>query len=178
MPMYALADIAPKTQGLGTYWVAPGAHVIGDVILGVDVGIWFGTILRGDKEPLVVGDRSNIQELCMIHADPGFPTNIGPDVTIGHRAIVHGCTIGQRTLVGMGATILNGAVIGNDCLIGAGALVTEGKIIPDGSVVMGTPGKVVREVDDKMRTMIARPTLNYVKNWKRFADELKLLDDV
>lgn len=177
MPLYALADIEPQTQGAGTYWVAPGAHVIGDVILGQDVGIWFGSVLRGDKEPLTVGDRSNIQELCMVHADPDFPTTIAEDVTIGHRAIIHGCTIGPNTLIGMGATILNGAVIGSDCIIGAGALVTEGKVIPDGSVVMGAPGKIVREVDDKMRDMIARPTLNYVKNWKRFADELRLLDD-
>lgn len=112
----------------------------------------------------------------MVHADPGFPTTIGEDVTIGHRAIVHGCTIGANTLIGMGATILNGAVIGSDCIIGAGALVTEGKVIPDASVVMGAPGKIVREVDDKMREMIARPTLNYVKNWKRFAGELRLLE--
>lgn len=177
MPLYALADIVPQTQGPGTYWIAPGAHVIGDVVLGQNVGIWFGSVLRGDKEPLIVGDRSNIQELCMVHADPGLPTTIGENVTIGHRAIVHGCTIGPNTLIGMGATILNGAVIGSDCIIGAGALVTEGKVIRDGSVVMGAPGKIVREVDDKMREMIARPTLNYVKNWKRFADELRLIED-
>ena len=114
----------------------------------------------------------------MVHADPGYPTTIGADVTIGHRAIVHGCTIGDGSLVGMGATILNGARIGKNCLIGAGALVTEGKEIPDGSVVMGTPAKVVREVDDKVLALLKRPAENYVKNWKRFEEELTELEGV
>lgn len=177
MPLYSLGDLSPKTAGPGTYWVAPGAHVIGDVRLGEDVSIWFGSVLRGDKEPLAIGDRTNIQEHCVVHADPSFPATIGSDVTIGHRVIVHGCTIGDGSLIGMGAMILNGASIGKDCLIGAGSLVTEGKEIPDGSVVMGSPGKVVRDVDDKIREMLSRPTANYVQNWKRFAAELTLLPE-
>ncbi|MDB6179514.1 gamma carbonic anhydrase family protein [Paracoccus sp. Z330] len=176
MALYALGNTKPRTAGPNTFWIAPSAHVIGDVTLGRDVGIWFGAVLRGDQEPLRIGDESNIQEHAMIHADPGFPATIGNGVTIGHGAIVHGCTIGNGTLVGMGAIILNGARIGNNCLIGAGALVTEGKEIPDGSVVMGSPAKVVRTLTPEGIAALQKPARNYVRNWKRFAAELITLD--
>lgn len=125
MPLYALYEKSPNMPANGQYWVAPDAHVIGDVTPGGDVGIWFGAVVRGDNEPIVVGDRTNVQEGAVLHADPGFSLSIGSDCTLGHHAIVHGCTIGDNTLVGMGATALNGARIGRNCLIGAGALVTE-----------------------------------------------------
>lgn len=176
MPLYALGELVPQTPGPGSFWIAPGAHVIGDVRLGRDVGIWFGAVLRGDKEPLSIGDGSNIQEHVMIHADPGFPVRIGAGVTVGHRAIVHGCTIGDGTLIGMGATVLNGARIGSNCLIGAGALVTEGKDIPDGALVMGSPAKVVRMLGDEGRAGLRRPAEAYVQNWRRFARELRVID--
>ena len=176
MPLYALGELVPQTPGPGRFWIAPGAHVIGDVRLGRDVGIWFGAVLRGDKEPLSIGDGSNIQEHVMIHADPGFPVRIGAGVTVGHRAIVHGCTIGDGTLIGMGATVLNGARIGSNCLIGAGALVTEGKDIPDGALVMGSPAKVVRMLGDEGRAGLRRPAEAYVQNWRRFARELRGID--
>ena len=176
MPLYALGELVPQTPGPGSFWIAPGAHVIGDVRLGRDVGIWFGAVLRGDKEPLSIGDGSNIQEQVMIHADPGFPVRIGAGVTVGHRAIVHGCTIGDGTLIGMGATVLNGARIGSNCLIGAGALVTEGKDIPDGALVMGSPAKVVRMLGDEGRAGLRRPAEAYVQNWRRFARELRGID--
>ena len=176
MPLYALGELVPQTPGPGSFWIAPGARVIGDVRLGRDVGIWFGAVLRGDKEPLSIGDGSNIQEHVMIHADPGFPVRIGAGVTVGHRAIVHGCTIGDGTLIGMGATVLNGARIGSNCLIGAGALVTEGKDIPDGALVMGSPAKVVRMLGDEGRAGLRRPAEAYVQNWRRFARELRGID--
>lgn len=176
MPLYALGKITPQTAGPGTYWIAPGAHVIGDVHLGRNVGIWFGAVLRGDKEPLTIGEGSNIQEHAMIHADPGFPATIGAGVTVGHRAIVHGCTIGDGTLIGMGATVLNGAKIGRNCLIGAGALVTEGKEIPDGSLVMGTPAKVIRSLGEEALASLRKAADNYVRNWQRFAEELAVVE--
>lgn len=177
MPLYSLGELRPQTAGPGTYWIAPGAHVIGDVVLGEDVGIWFGAVLRGDKETLTIGHRTNIQDHSMVHADPGFPLTIGSDVTIGHRATVHGCTIGDGSLIGMGATILNGAIIGRECLIGAGALVTEGKEVPDGSLVIGAPAKIARELDETTRKSLRRPTDNYVLNWKRFSSELAVIEE-
>ena len=132
-------------------WVAPNANVIGNVTLAEGSSVWFGSTLRGDNEPIVVGARSNVQENCVLHTDMGFPLTVGADVTVGHKAMLHGCTIGDGSLIGMGATVLNGAVIGAGCLIGAGALITEGKVIPDGSLVMGAPGKVVRELDAAAR---------------------------
>lgn len=144
MTLYALDDIAPEVDPEA--WVAPDANVIGRVILGPRASVWFGATLRGDNEPITVGAGSNVQENCVFHTDMGYPLTIGRDCTIGHKAMLHGCTIGDETLVGMGATVLNGAVIGRNCLIGAGALVTEGKHIPDGSLVMGMPAKVVRSL--------------------------------
>ena len=175
MPLYALGELVPQTPGPGRFWIAPGAHVIGDVRLGQDVGIWFGAVLRGDKEPLSIGDGSNIQEHVVIHADPGFPVRIGAGVTVGHRAIVHGCTIGDGSLIGMGATVLNGAKIGKGCLIGACALVTEGKEIPDHSLVMGSPGKVVRRLDEAALEALRDSARRYQDNMRRFRDGLRAL---
>lgn len=176
MPFYALDDRRTETQGQGTFWVAPDAHVIGSVILGMDVGIWFGAVLRGDNEPIKIGDRTNIQEGAVLHTDMGFPMIIGKDCTIGHSAILHGCIIGDNSLVGMGATILNGAKIGKNCLIGANALVTEGKEFPDNSLIVGSPARAVRTLDAEAAARLTQSAEGYVKNWKRFAAGLKRID--
>lgn len=170
--LYALGDRRPTLPANGEVWIAPSAHVVGSVILGADVGIWFGAVLRGDNEVLTIGARTNVQEHAMIHADPGFAATIGEGCTIGHRAIVHGCTIRDNTLVGMGAMVLNGARVGRNCLIGAGALVTEGKEIPDGSLVVGAPGKVVRALDEAAIAGLAASAETYVANWRRHREGL------
>ncbi|MDO9417420.1 gamma carbonic anhydrase family protein [Pararhizobium sp.] len=176
MPLYALGPLTPATPPRGSYWVAPGAHVIGNVEIGEDVGIWFGTTVRGDNEKITLGARSNIQENCVLHTDPGKPLTIGPGCTIGHGAILHGCSIGDNSLVGMGATVLNGAVIGKNCLVGANALVTEGKIFPDNSLIVGAPAKAVRTLDEAAVAGLKLSADHYVKNWQRFAISLKPLD--
>ena len=173
MPIYALGDFAPKLPAPGRYWVAPDANVIGKVDLGEDVGIWFGATLRGDNEPITIGARSNIQEGVMVHTDPAFPVSIGSDCTIGHHAIIHGCTIGDNSLVGMGATILNGAKIGRNCLVGANALVTEGKEFPDNSLIVGSPAKAIRVLDDEAAAKLTLSAARYVENWKRFSRDLR-----
>ena len=173
MPIYALDDQEPELPGPGRFWVAPDAHVIGRVRLGADVGVWFGSVLRGDGEPLEIGERSNIQEGCMLHADPGFPLTIGPNVTVGHHAILHGCTVGAGALIGMGATVLNGARIGAGCIVGANALVTEGKEFPENSLVIGAPAKAVRTLDAAAAEKLRASALHYVANWRRFAAGLK-----
>jgi carbonic anhydrase/acetyltransferase-like protein (isoleucine patch superfamily) len=146
MTVYSLGDRHPSVDP--SAWVAPDASVIGTVTLGARASVWFGAVLRGDTEGIAVGDGSNVQDNAVLHTDAGFPLTIGRDCTVGHKAILHGCTIGDETLIGMGAIVLNGARIGRNCLIGAGALVTEGKEIPDGSLVMGMPAKVVRPLDE------------------------------
>ncbi len=175
MPLFALDDRVPTLPAEDRYWVAPDANVIGKVILGEDVGIWFGTTLRGDNEPIIVGARSNIQEGVVVHTDPGKPVVIGEGCTIGHGAIVHGCTIGDNSLVGMGATVLNGAVIGKNCLVGANALVTEGKIFPDNSLIVVSPAKAIRTLDDEAIESLKRSAESYVRNWQRFKKGLKPL---
>jgi len=156
-------------------WIAPGAHVIGDVVLMDEAGIWFGAVLRGDNEVIRVGRGSNIQENCVLHTDIGFPLTIGADCTIGHKAMLHGCTIGDGSLIGMSATVLNGAVIGQGCLIGAGALVTEGKVIPDGSLVMGAPGRVVRSLDEAAQAGLLASAEGYRATAARFRAGLRAL---
>ena len=173
MTLYAFEGTEPVTPGSGDYWVAPDANVIGRVRLGEASSVWFAATLRGDNELIDVGPGSNIQECCVLHTDMGFPLSIGRDCTIGHAAILHGCTIGDESLVGMGATILNGAVIGKNCLIGAGALVTEGKEIPDGSLVMGSPGKIVRALDDAAIAGLRASAAGYQDKMRRFRDSLK-----
>src|SRR5215204_2443936 len=169
MPLYALDDVAPELPRDGRYWVAPDAHVIGRVRLGRDVSVWFGSVLRGDNELIDLGDRTNIQESSMLHTDIGFAMVIGPDCTIGHHAILHGCTIGPNSLIGMGATVLNGARIGANSLVGANALVTEGKAFPDNSLIVGAPAKAVRTLDEQAIEMLRSTAAHYVENWKRFS---------
>ncbi|MCA3339426.1 MAG: gamma carbonic anhydrase family protein [Roseomonas sp.] len=176
MPIYALYDLIPQTPGEGRFWVAPDAQVVGHVILAEDVGIWFGAAIRGDNEPIHIGARSNIQEGAVLHSDNGFPLTIGADVTVGHRAILHGCTIGDGALIGMGATVMNGARIGAGSIIGAGALVTEGKEIPEGSLVMGAPAKVIRALDSETRQRLLGSATHYVENARRFSRGLKRID--
>lgn len=172
MTVYSLDGIEPdRTAGFS--WIAPSAMVIGRVKIGEDVGIWFGTVIRGDNEPITIGNRSNVQENCVMHTDPGCPITIGEGCTIGHKAMIYGCTIGDNTLVGMGATILNGAKIGNNCLIGAGALIPENKEIPDNSLVVGMPGKVIRKLDDAAVRRLEESADIYVANAKRFARGLR-----
>jgi carbonic anhydrase/acetyltransferase-like protein (isoleucine patch superfamily) len=173
MTVYSLDDLSPELAG-GS-WIAPTASVIGQVRLGEDASVWFGAVLRGDNEPIVVGERSNIQDLAVIHTDPGFPVTIGAGCTIGHRAILHGCTIGESSLVGMGAIILNGATIGRNCMIGAGALVGEGKTIADNSLVVGMPGKVIRTLGDDGEQMLRHAAGVYVARIKQYRDGLKTL---
>ena len=170
---YALGDTAPRGPEDGEAWVAPTATLIGDVRLCNDASIWFGAVLRADDGIIEIGEGSNVQDLSVLHVDPGFPIKVGRNVTIGHRAMVHGCTIGDGTLIGMGATILNGAKIGNNCLIGANALVTEGKVIPDNSMVLGSPGKIVREIDEATAEGILEGGRTYQRRWRRFRDEMR-----
>lgn len=176
MPLYALDDRAPRLTVPGRVWIAPDAHVIGDIVLEEDVGIWFGAVLRGDNEPIVIGARSNIQEGAMLHADPGFPLTVGAEVTVGHHAILHGCTVGAGALIGMGATVLNGARIGAGCLVGANALVTEGKEFPERSLIIGSPAKAVRTLDEAAAGRLRDSALHYVRNARRFAAGLRRLD--
>lgn len=173
MTLYALDGVAPTVPDDGEYWVAPNAQVMGKVILESGVGIWFGVVLRGDNDPIFVGEGTNIQENTAIHTDAGYPVTIGKNCTIGHNAIIHGCTIGDNSLIGMGATVLNGAVIGRNCLIGAGALVTEGKVIPDGSLVVGMPAKAIRSLDADTIEGLTQSALHYQDNMRRFRDGLK-----
>lgn len=149
-------------------WIAPDAVVIGNVILGEDASIWFGAVLRGDNEPITIGARSNVQEHCVFHTDPDFPLTVGTGCTIGHRAILHGCRIGDNSLIGMGAVVLNGATIGANCIIGAMALVPEGKTIPDGSLVVGVPGRVVRALEPEQIAGLGRSADSYVARSRRY----------
>lgn len=168
MPIYALDGIAPRIDPQ-VGWIAPSAVLVGDIVVGPEVGIWFGVVARGDIETITIGARSNIQDNCVLHTDRGHPLVIGQDCTIGHAAIVHGCSIGDNTLIGMGATVLNGARIGRNCLIGANALITEGKVIPDNSMVVGAPGKVIRQIDAEGERNLAASAERYVQNARRFA---------
>lgn len=176
MPIYELDGMTPRLPAPERFWVAPDAHVIGDVTLGDEVGIWFGAVLRGDRSAITVGARTNVQEGAMLHADPGFPLSIGAGVTIGHHAIVHGCSIGDGSLIGMGATVLNGAKIGRNCLVGANALVTEGKEFPNGSLIVGSPARAIRSLDEAAIGGLRRSADGYVENWRRFAGTLRRLD--
>ena len=169
MTIYVLDGIAPELPDEGAYWIAASADIIGRVRLERNASIWFNAVLRGDNELILVGEGSNIQDSCVLHTDMGSPLTIGRNCTIGHQAMLHGCTIGENSLVGMGATILNNAVIGKNCLIGAHTLIPEGKVIPGNSLVMGAPGKVVRELDEAAIARFTKAASNYVRNWQRFA---------
>ena len=169
MSVYNLGDVAPELPGPDEYWIAPNAAVMGRVILKKNASVWFGATIRGDNDPIIIGENSNVQDGSVLHTDTGSPLTIGANVTVGHMVMLHGCSIGDNSLVGIGSIILNGAKIGRNCLIGANVLITEGKEIPDNSLVMGAPGKVVREVSEGQARMLAGGALHYVANWKRYA---------
>ncbi len=171
--IYTLDGIAPVISP--SAWVASDANIIGRVVLDAETSVWFGATLRGDNEEIRIGAGSNVQEACVLHTDLGYPLTVGENCTIGHRAMLHGCKIGDGSLIGMGATILNGARIGRGCLIGAAALITEGKDIPDGSLVMGAPGKVIRILDPEARERLLLSARGYRKNAQRFARGLRAL---
>lgn len=170
MATYALGDLAPTIDP--SAWVADSAQVIGNVSLAQDVSIWFGTILRGDTEHMQIGRGTNIQDGSVLHADNGMPLTVGADVTVGHKVMLHGCTIGDGSLIGIGAIVLNGARIGKHCLVGAGALVTEGKEFPDGSMILGAPAKVVKQLTPEQIEGLRRGARDYVGNARRFKSTL------
>ena len=171
MAVYTLDGIAPELDA--DTWVAPSADLIGKVRLLRGASVWFGAVLRGDNEWITVGEGTNVQDGCVLHTDMGAPLTIGPNCTVGHRAILHGCTIGAQSLIGMGATVLNHAVIGVRCLIGAGALVPEGKTIPDGSLVVGMPGRAIRILSEDEQAGLLKSAQSYQRNAARFKAGLK-----
>lgn len=170
MTLYALDGVTPEIAV--DSWIAPDANVIGRVVISDGASVWFGATLRGDNEEIRVGAGSNVQENCVLHTDMGFPLTLGAGCTIGHKVMLHGCSVGDNTLIGMGAVVLNGARIGKNCLIGAGALIAEGKEIPDGSLVMGMPGKVVRALDADAIEGLRRSAVSYQANMRRFRNGL------
>jgi carbonic anhydrase/acetyltransferase-like protein (isoleucine patch superfamily) len=173
MPLYDLDDWKVETAGPGTFWVAPTASVIGRVTLADSVSVWFGATIRGDNDWIRIGRRTNVQECAMLHVDPGFPLDVGEDVTIGHNAILHGCTVEKGALIGIGAIVLNGARIGAGAMIGAGALVPPGKVIPPNAVVMGAPGKVVRDIKDEERAFNQWGVEDYDRRWRQYTKGLR-----
>lgn len=173
MPVWALDEHEPQLAG--DNWVAPDAHVIGRVTLGEGVGVWFGAVIRADNEPMAIGARTNIQEGAMLHSDRGAPLTVGEGVTVGHHAILHGCTVGDNSLIGMGATVLNNARIGRNCIVGANALVTEGKEFPDNSLIVGSPARAVRTLDDAAAERLRQSADGYVSNQRRFAKGMRQL---
>jgi carbonic anhydrase/acetyltransferase-like protein (isoleucine patch superfamily) len=177
MTTYSLNGVAPLIDP-DTAWIAPTAVLVGRVIVQADASVWFGVIARGDNEPITIGAGSNVQENTVLHTDMGYPLTIGRGCTIGHKAVLHGCAIGNNTLIGMGATVLNGARIGENCLIGAGVLITENKEIPAGSLVVGAPGKVVRVLDEEAIAGLRRSAEGYVRNARRFAAGLVPLSPI
>lgn len=173
MSIYSLENVTPELPSDDEYWIAPTAAVMGKVVLKKNASIWWGCTVRGDNDPIVIGENSNIQDGCVLHSDLGSPLTIGANVTVGHLAMLHGCHIDDGSLIGIGAVVLNGARIGKNCIIGAKALIPEGKEIPDNSLVMGAPGKVVREVSPAQLETLADSARGYVENWRRFARDLK-----
>jgi len=171
MALYQLGDQTPRIAD--SAWVADSAQVIGAVDLAEDVGVWFGAVLRGDTEPIRVGKGTSVQDGCVFHADPGFPLTVGENVTVGHQAMLHGCTVGDGTLIGIQAVVLNGATIGRDCLVGAGAVVTGGKAFPDGSLILGSPARAVRALRPDEVERLRRGARHYIENASRFRSELR-----
>ena len=169
--IYSLGDKQLNKDNLD-FWVAPNAVVIGDVSLKKNASVWFGSVLRGDNDPIILGENSNIQDNSVCHTDDGMPLIIGNNVTVGHKVILHSCTVGDNSLIGMGSTVLNKAKIGNNCLVGANALVTEGKEFPDNSLIVGSPAKVKRELTDMEKKIIELSALHYVENMKRYKKDL------
>ncbi len=176
MPIYQIDGQAPEFPAEGHYWVAETATLIGRVRLKRDASVWFGAVLRGDNEWIELGERSQIQDNATLHTDPGFPLIIGSNCVIGHNVVLHGCTIGDESLIGMGAIMLNGAKVGRNCLVGAGAVVTEGKTFPDNSLIVGAPARVIRTLDQKASDLIRGGADIYVRRFKQYATGLKRID--
>ena len=174
MAVYEFDGRSPRVAA--SAWVADSAQVMGNVVLGDDVSVWFGTIIRGDTETITIGQGSNIQDGSVLHADVGKPLVVGENVTVGHQVMLHGCTIGDESLIGIGAVVLNGAKIGKNCLVGAGALVTEGKEFPDGSMIIGAPAKAVRELTPEQIEGLRQSALHYIENARRFKQGLRRID--
>jgi carbonic anhydrase/acetyltransferase-like protein (isoleucine patch superfamily) len=174
MPMYEFAGKCPAVHG--SAWIAPSADLIAEVTVGEEASVWFGAVIRADNTPIVVGARSNVQEGAVLHSDPGAPLTVGAECTIGHRAILHGCTIGERVLVGMGATILNRAVIGAECIVGAGALVTEGKTFEPGQLIVGAPARAIRPLSEAERAMLRVSAQHYADKARAYAEGLTRAD--
>ena len=172
MPVYALGAHTPQLPDVGDYWIAPTAAVIGRVVLKKDASIWYGATLRGDNDPIVIGEGSNIQDNSVIHTDTGEPVTVGDHVTVGHNVILHSCTVGDGSLIGMGAILLGRCVIGKNCLVGAGALVTEGKTFPDNSLIVGSPARAIRTLTDEEIAKMQRGAPGYVANWRRHAAQI------
>ncbi len=175
MPIYDLEGVSPVLPPDGNFWVAPDAVLVGKVRLDRRASVWFGAVLRGDHELIHIGVGTNVQDKCVMHTDDGFPLTVAAGCTIGHSAILHGCTVGENSLVGMGAIILNGARIGRNCIIAAHALVAEGKLIPDNCLVVGTPGRVKRELTPEELANLKVSAANYEQNWRRFSSSLVLI---
>ncbi len=173
MPIYALDDATPELPPEGQYWVAPNAVVIGKVRLLKGASIWWGCVLRGDNDWITIGEGSNIQDLCVIHTDPGQPVTIGADCTVGHRVILHSTTVEDGSLIGMGSTLLNRSRIGRNCLVGANSLVTEGKQFEDGSMILGAPARVARKLNDMELSGLKMSAAGYVHNHQRFREKLR-----
>ena len=168
MTLYTLDGIAPRTPAAGSFWVAPNATVIGNVEIGENASIWFGVVVRGDLDVIRIGAGCNIQDGAVLHTDPGLPLTLGVDCTVGHTAMVHGCTVGRGSLIGIGAIVLNGASIGEECLVGAGTLIAEGKTYPARSLILGAPGRVVRQLTEDDIARMRRTALGYQQRWKRY----------
>ncbi len=171
--IYSLGEKRLTTDG-DDFWIAENAIVIGDVVMKKNSSIWYNCVIRGDNDPITIGENSQVQDGSVIHADPGIPCTLGNNVSIGHMVMLHGCTIADNTLIGIGAIILNNAKIGSNCVIGANSFIPPGKEIPDNSVVFGSPGKVVKEAGEEHRAMIARTSSNYAKRWRDYQQNLKL----
>lgn len=175
MPIYALSDWRPELPAEGEFWIAPDANLIGRVRLAKGVSVWFGSVLRGDNDWISVGENSNIQDLCVLHTDPGIPLSLGANVSVGHGAVVHGATVGDNCIIGMGATLLNRAKIGKNCVVGANALIPEGKEFSDNSLIVGVPGRVARSITENDVPMLLLNAQVYYQRWQRYREELKPL---
>ncbi len=173
MTLYSLEGVLPRTAAPGKFWVAPTAVVIGNVEIGEDASIWWGAVIRGDLDVIRIGPGCNIQDGAVLHTDPGLPLTLAENVTVGHMAMVHGCTVGRGSLIGIGAIVLNGAVIGEECLVGAGTLIAEGKSFPPRSLILGTPGRVVRTLGEEDIARMRKTAAGYQQRWKRYVAGLK-----
>jgi carbonic anhydrase/acetyltransferase-like protein (isoleucine patch superfamily) len=176
MPIYAIEGVTPEFPADGQYWIAPTATVIGRVRLMKNASVWFGAVLRGDNDWIIIGENSNIQDNSVIHTDPGLPVTLGANVTVGHNVVLHSTTVADNSLIGMGATLLNRSRIGSNCIVGANALIAEGKEFPDGSLIVGTPARVARALSDAEQTMLRLSADIYVANHRRFRDHLTDMD--